>query len=59
MLFSNDLSIVIFGSLGIAGLMFAALFTPLRIKNPIYKMLPSMSLMLISFIIAVFSFQDL
>ena len=59
MLFSNYLSIVIFGSLGIAGLMFAALFTHLRIKNPIYKMLPSMSLMLISFIIAVFSFQDL
>ena len=59
MLFSNDLSIVIFGSLGIAGLMFAALFTYLRIKNPIFKMLPSMSLMLISFIIAVFSFQDL
>jgi len=56
MLFSNDLSIVIFGSLGIAGLMFAALFTHLRIKNPIYKMLPSMSLMLISFIITVFSF---
>ena len=59
MLFSNDLSIVIFGSLGIASLMFAALFTHLRIKNPIYKMLPSMSLMLISFIITVFSFQDL
>ena len=59
MLFSNDLSIVIFGSLGIAGLMFGALFTHLRIKNPIYKMLPSMSLMIISFIIAVFSFQYL
>ena len=33
MLFSNDLSIVIFGSLGIASLMFAALFTDLRINN--------------------------
>ena len=33
MLFSNDLSIVIFGSLGIAGLVFVALFTHLRIKN--------------------------
>ena len=31
MLFSNDLSIVIFGSLGIGGLMFGALFTHLRI----------------------------
>ena len=59
MLFSNDLSIVIFGSLGIAGLMLAALITHLRIKNPFYKMLPSMSLMLISCVIIIFSFQGL
>ena len=37
MLFSNDLSIVIFGSLGIAGLMFAALFTHLRITYSYLK----------------------
>ena len=36
MMFSADLSIVIFGSFGIASLMFAALITHLRIKNPIY-----------------------
>ena len=59
MLFSADLSIVILGSLGIASLMFAALITHLRIKNPIYKMLPSISLMLISCIIIVFTFQGL
>ena len=56
MLFSADLSIVILGSLGIASLMFAALITHLRIKNPIYKMLPYISLMLISCIITVFTF---
>ena len=59
MLFSSDLSIVILGSLGIAGLMFAAIITHLRIKNPINKMLPAMSLILISCIIAIFSFQGL
>jgi len=59
MLFSSDLSIVILGSLGIAGLMFAAIITHLRIKNPIYKMLPAMSLILISCIIAILSFQGL
>ena len=59
MLFSNDLSIVILGSLGIAGLMLAALITHLRIKNPFYKMLPSMGLMLISCVIIIFSFQGL
>ena len=59
MLFSNDLSIVILGSFGIAGLMLAALITHLRIKNPFYKMLPSMSLMLISCAITIFSFQGL
>ena len=59
MLFSNDLSIVILGSFGIAGLMLAALITHLRIKNPFYKMLPSMSLMLISCVITIFSFQGL
>ena len=59
MLFSSELSIVILGSLGIAGLMFAAIITHLRIKNPIYKMLPAISLMLISCIIALFSYQGL
>ena len=33
MLFSNDLSIFIFGSLGIVGLIFAALFTHFKNKN--------------------------
>ena len=59
MLFSTNLTVVILGSLGIAVLMLAAMITHLKIKNPFYKMLPSMSLMLISFIIIVFSFQGL
>jgi hypothetical protein len=59
MLFSTDLTVVILGSAGIAGLMVAALITHLRIKNPFLKMLPSMCLILISCIIIVFSFQGL
>ena len=59
MLFSVDLKINILGSSGIAGLMLAALITHLRIKNPFYKMLPSMSLMIISSVITIFSYQNL
>lgn len=59
MLFSVDFKINILGSSGIAGLMLAALITHLRIKNPFYKMLPSMSLMIICGVITVISFQSL
>jgi hypothetical protein len=51
MLQSNNLIVTSIGSLGIAILMIAALFTHLRVKNPFYKMLPSMSLMVISSVI--------
>lgn len=48
MLQSTDLNVALIGSLGIAVLMIAALLTHLRVRNPFYKMLPSMSLMAIS-----------
>jgi hypothetical protein len=46
MLFNDDRAIVLLGSGGIATLMLAALFTHLKVKNPIQKMLPSLTLMI-------------
>jgi hypothetical protein len=57
MLQSSDLNIALIGSLGIAILMAAALFTHLRVKNPFYKMLPAMSLMAICSFIFLNSFK--
>lgn len=51
MLHIPDRTVILFGSLGIVLLMTAALITHLRIKNPFYKMLPSMSLMVLSIMI--------
>lgn len=51
MLHVPDEAVVLFGSSGIAFLMMAALITHLRIKNPLFKMLPSMSLMVLSTLI--------
>lgn len=51
MLHIPDRTVILFGSLGIALLMMAALITHLRIKNQFYKMLPSMSLMVLSILI--------
>lgn len=39
------------GAVGIAFLMTAAVFTHLRVKNPVQKMLPSLSLLIISLLI--------
>jgi putative oxidoreductase len=39
------------GCLGLAGLMSAAFITHLRVKNPVGKMLPSLTLLIISIII--------
>ncbi len=50
MINSNPL-VVLVGSCGIVLLMLAALFTHLRVKNPVSKMLPALSLMVLSFII--------
>ncbi len=44
MLMSNNILLVKIGSLGIMGLMLAAVITHLRVRNPVFKMLPSMFL---------------
>jgi len=51
MLLSSDSTIILLGASGITALMLAALLTHLKVKNPFFKMLPSMSLMTICLII--------
>ena len=51
MIISTNNKIALIGSLGISILMVAALLTHLKVKNPFYKMIPSMSLMVISSLI--------
>jgi hypothetical protein len=46
------------GATDIIVLMVAAAITHLRIKNPFHKMLPSMSLMILSFIIFLDAHQS-
>ena len=57
MLFGPDLYVVILGASGITILMLAALGTHIKIKNPFYKMLPALCLMVISSLINLFSIQ--
>jgi uncharacterized membrane protein YphA (DoxX/SURF4 family) len=45
------------GGLGIAALMGCAFVTHLRIKNPVFKMLPSLTLLVLSLIIAVINYR--
>lgn len=59
MLFSSDSNVILLGSSGIAVLMIAALLTHLRVKNPFYKMLPSMSLMTLCLIILVHTYSEI
>lgn len=58
MLLSNDSNAILLGALGITVLMIAALLTHLRVKNPLYKMLPSMSLMTICLIIFLHTYSE-
>ena len=44
MLMTDSLFLVKAGAMGIMVLMLAAVFTHLRVKNPLFKMLPSMTL---------------
>ena len=44
------------GGLGIAVLMACAFFTHLRLKNPLFKMLPSLTLLLLSIVIAFINY---
>jgi uncharacterized membrane protein YphA (DoxX/SURF4 family) len=45
------------GSLGISILMACAFVTHLRVKNPVFKMLPSLALLLLSLVIAIFNYR--
>ena len=47
------------GSLGISVLMVCAFLTHLRVKNPAFKMLPSLALLLLSLVIAIFNYRFL
>lgn len=49
--------LAIIGGLGIAALMCCAFVTHLRIKNPMFKTLPSLTLLLLSLIIAVINYR--
>jgi uncharacterized membrane protein YphA (DoxX/SURF4 family) len=47
----------VMGGIGIAILMGAAVVTHLRVKNPVFKMLPSLTLLLFSTAIALINYQ--
>lgn len=49
--------LAIVGSLGIAALMGCAFFVHLRVKNPVFKMLPSLTLLALSLVIAVINYR--
>ena len=59
MLFNTESIVMLIGSSGIAVLMVAALITHLRVKNPFYKMLPSMSLMIICLVITLHTYFEM
>lgn len=50
-------SLAMIGSLGIAGLMGCAFVMHLRVKNPVFKMLPSLTLLALSLAIAVVNYR--
>ena len=52
MLLNDNLQIVLFGAIGIAVLMIAAILTHLRLKSPFPRMLPSCSLLCACLIIS-------
>jgi O-antigen/teichoic acid export membrane protein len=50
-------SLAMIGGLGIAGLMGCAFAMHLRVKNPVFKMLPSLTLLVLSLIITVINYR--
>ena len=52
-------SLAMIGSLGIAGLMGCAFVMHLRVKNPVFKMIPSLALLALSLIIAIINYRFL
>jgi hypothetical protein len=57
MLLNSDPFLVLLGSAGIVLLMLGALFTHFRVKNPVKKMLPSVTLLIISLVIFLVTLQ--
>lgn len=55
LILSSDLALVKIGAIGIATLMVAALITHLRVSNPFSKMLPSLTLLILSLITFFFA----
>lgn len=51
LLLNSDPSLVKIGSMGIVVLMSAALLTHLKVKNPVFKMLPSFTLLILNLLI--------
>ena len=49
----------VLGGIGIAVLMAAAVFTHVRVKNPVFKMLPSSTLLVLSALIAWLNYRML
>ena len=47
------------GGIGIALLMGCAVFTHMRVKNPVFKMLPSLTLLVVSIAIAFINYRHL
>lgn len=58
MLFSSELLVIFLGAFGISILMLSAMLTHFRVRNPFFKVIPSMTLMLINASIAIFTFQN-
>ncbi|GJL78888.1 MAG: hypothetical protein NPINA01_18770 [Nitrospinaceae bacterium] len=58
MLYSSDINVVLLGASGITVLMVAAVLTHLRVKNPFYKMVPSMSLIVFSSVIFLYTYRS-
>ena len=56
MLMQRDVFLVQLGAAGIIVLMAAAMFTHLKVKNPLVKMLPSMTLFVLCAVILMASF---
>lgn len=59
MLFSKHLLVNFLGASGIAALMLAAMATHWKVRNPFYKIAPSMSLMVICSFIATYTFSQI
>ncbi len=57
MIQSSENQVVTLGASGIALLMVAALITHIRVKNPIFKMLPAFIMLSISLIILLYHLQ--